>query len=421
MGANRKRRVKALEPNSEIGQIETDGHSSPSEKFEALSSRLESKTTSFVNKCTSSSVLDLNTGESLHLPAKIKLQLFPIDESTRLGLEKDGFNPYLELTLSAKKKISSVIKHLDSKWGSSSIAVGDPMLFPSSVADNVAGYKWTRNDIGISARDVHLTMGSPSVFRLRYGWMCDPATKTQTQPSAPATFGASSKFEDVQNDCKAPLQKTYGNGEKTEVRGEESEKPIMATEETNAVVAEKMPSNEAVYSMDNEVKMDGCIGQSLALWADSLSNISIGGLLSEASLQGFCNFDPKSNGSNAGLQSSQLISDSFDAFLSGQINRSQNPSPPPQNPQLSILDAEDTCHAFSFQKFASSRKDAITSSGSAYSHASSHDTSSKSFKHPNAAETESLGPFDLGLSSTRKITSGDSISISGIVNQAGCI
>ena len=130
------------------------------------------------------------------------------------------------------------------------------------------------------------------------------------------------------------------------------------------------------------MKMDGSNGQPLALWADSLTNISIGGLLSEASLQGFC----KSNGSNAGLQSSQLISDSFDAFLCGQMNHYQNPMPPPQGAQSSILDAEDTCHAFSFQKFSSFYKDAIASSGSAYSHASNQDTSSKPFKHPNATE-----------------------------------
>ncbi|EOX92332.1 N-terminal nucleophile aminohydrolases (Ntn hydrolases) superfamily protein isoform 1 [Theobroma cacao] len=474
MGANRKRRVKALEPHSEIdatngcngveksgkrsvrqqfqratGKIEKDEHSSPSGRGEALTSRLETKITSCVEESTELPVLDINTGEKLHPSAKIKLQLFPIDESTRLGLEKDGFHPYLELTLSARKKISSVLKHLDSKWGSSSIAVGEPMLFPYNIAENLASYRWTKNDICISARDVHLTIGSPTVFRLRYGWMSDPEMKTLGQPPALAPFNASSKFEDVQKDCNSNMQKTYGIGEKTELRGDESEKPVIKSDEIDAVVAEKMPSNGAVDSMDTEVKIDSGIGQSLALWADSLTNISIGGLLSEASLQGrFSNFDPKSNGSNAGLQSSQLISDSFDAFLSGQINPPQNPRPPAQASHSSILDAEDTCHAFSFQKFSSLHKDSIASSGSAYSHASSQETSSKSFKHPNAIEaniqpqgqacqqsdtdlllcsrvysdestlglsgikwTDSLGPFDLGVNSSHKIISGDNISI----------
>ena len=135
------------------------------------------------------------------------------------------------------------------------------------------------------------------------------------------------------------------------------------------------------------MRVDSSIGQSLAMWADSLTNISIGGLLSEVSLQGrFSNCDPKSNECTAGLQSSQLISDSFDAFLAGQMNSSQNPRPSPQVSHSSILDAEDTCHAFSFQKFSSLGKDAIASGGSAYSHAGGQDTISKSFKHPNPIE-----------------------------------
>lgn len=132
------------------------------------------------------------------------------------------------------------------------------------------------------------------------------------------------------------------------------------------------------------MRVDSSIGQSLAVWADSLTNISIGGLLSEASLQGrFGDCDPKSNGSTIGLQSSQLISDSFDAFLAGQMNLSQNPTPPPQVSHSSILDADDTCHAFQFQKFPSLGKDAIASGGSGCSQAGSKDISSKSFKHPN--------------------------------------
>ncbi|XP_038997941.1 TSL-kinase interacting protein 1-like [Hibiscus syriacus] len=220
--------------------------------------------------------------------------------------------------------------------------------------------------------------------------------------------------------------------------------------ETNVAVAEKI-SNGGVGSTENEVAMDSSIGQSLAIWADSLTNISIGGLLSEASLQGrFGNCDPKSNGITSG--SSQLISDSFDAFLAGQMNPFKNQRPPVQDLHSSILDADDTCHAFPFQKFSSLGKNAIASGGSAYSHACSQDTSSKSFKHPHPTEantqlqvqacqqsdtdlilcsrvynnesslglsdikwTESLGPFDLGLSSSGKVISASEISIDGII------
>ncbi|KAK8264389.1 hypothetical protein V6Z11_D12G105200 [Gossypium hirsutum] len=437
MGTNRKRRIKALEPHSEInvhegckgvdksrktsveqqlqGATEKDEHSSPSGSGEASSSRSKTTKTRIVEGITISA-LDLNTEERLYPSTKIKLQLFPIDESTRLGLEKDGFHPYLELTLSARKKISSVLKHLGSKWGSSSIAVGEPMLFPY-VAECLTGYRWTRNDICISASDVYAAIGSPAVFRLRYGWMSDSnlETKTLGQPSVSAPFKASSKLEDVQKSCHTYMQNAYVNGEKAEVTGEESGKPIIMSGETNVAVAEKA-SNGGVGSMENEVTMDGSIEQSLAMWADSLTNISIGGLLSEASLQG------------------------------------RSLRPPLQDSHSSILDADDTCHAFPFQKISSLGKNPIATGGSAYFHAGNQDTSSKSFKNPNLTEanirsqgqacqqsdtdlilcsrvyndesslglsgikwTESLGPFDLGLSSSRKVINGDNTSTNGIV------
>ncbi|KAK8264388.1 hypothetical protein V6Z11_D12G105200 [Gossypium hirsutum] len=440
MGTNRKRRIKALEPHSEInvhegckgvdksrktsveqqlqgatGKTEKDEHSSPSGSGEASSSRSKTTKTRIVEGITISA-LDLNTEERLYPSTKIKLQLFPIDESTRLGLEKDGFHPYLELTLSARKKISSVLKHLGSKWGSSSIAVGEPMLFPY-VAECLTGYRWTRNDICISASDVYAAIGSPAVFRLRYGWMSDSnlETKTLGQPSVSAPFKASSKLEDVQKSCHTYMQNAYVNGEKAEVTGEESGKPIIMSGETNVAVAEKA-SNGGVGSMENEVTMDGSIEQSLAMWADSLTNISIGGLLSEASLQG------------------------------------RSLRPPLQDSHSSILDADDTCHAFPFQKISSLGKNPIATGGSAYFHAGNQDTSSKSFKNPNLTEanirsqgqacqqsdtdlilcsrvyndesslglsgikwTESLGPFDLGLSSSRKVINGDNTSTNGIV------
>ncbi|KAL1134462.1 hypothetical protein V6Z11_A12G103700 [Gossypium hirsutum] len=412
MGTNRKRRIKALEPHSEINVHEGCKGVDRSRK-----TRVEQQLQGATGK-TEKDEHSLPSGseERLHPSTKIKLQLFPIDESTRLGLEKDGFHPYLELTLSARKKISSVLKHLGSKWGSSSIAVGEPMLFPY-VAECLTGYRWTRNDICISASDIYAAIGSPAVFRLRYGWMSDSnlETKTLGQPSVSAPFKASSKLEDVQKSCHTYMQNAYVNGEKAEVTGEGSGKPIITSAETNVAVSEKA-SNGGVGSMENEVTMDGSIEQSLAMWADSLTNISIGGLLSEASLQG------------------------------------RSLRPPLQDSHSSILDADDTCHAFPFQKFSSLGKSPIATGGSAYFHAGNQDTSSKSFKNPNLTEanirsqgqacqqsdtdlilfsrvyndesslgfsgikwTESLGPFDLGLSSSRKVINGDNTSINGIV------
>lgn len=73
----------------------------------------------------------------------------------------------MELTLSARKKISSVVKHLNSKWGGSSVAVGEPILFPFDDVGDLTSYRWTMNDKSITAANVYAALGNPAVFRLR--------------------------------------------------------------------------------------------------------------------------------------------------------------------------------------------------------------------------------------------------------------
>jgi hypothetical protein len=123
--------------------------------------------------------------------------------------------------------------------------------------------------------------------------------------------------------------------------------------------------------------MDGGLGQSSVLWADSLTNISIGGLLSEASLLG------KSD-TNAGLQPTQPISDLFDAYYTTHTNCPQGPWLSTQDSHSSILDAEETCHAFPSKKFTSSGKDVLPLSGSAFTGDCSQAVRSKSSKFPKA-------------------------------------
>lgn len=75
----------------------------------------------------------------------------------------------MELTLKARKKISSVLRHLNRKWGSSKIALGEPMLFPYNIQDSMSGCRrWTLHDSDISTGDVHASIGGPAIFRLRY-------------------------------------------------------------------------------------------------------------------------------------------------------------------------------------------------------------------------------------------------------------
>lgn len=82
---------------------------------------------------------------------------------------QDGHNPHLELTLRGQKKISSVLKHLEKKWGSSSIAKGVPMLFPYNIMENVSNcIRWTINDSHTTTAAVYAAVGSPAIFRLKY-------------------------------------------------------------------------------------------------------------------------------------------------------------------------------------------------------------------------------------------------------------
>ncbi|KAF3781482.1 TSL-kinase interacting protein 1 [Nymphaea thermarum] len=103
---------------------------------------------------------------------KLKLQLFPIDDYTRKAMEKDDHNPHLELTVGARKKISSIIEHLNRKWGDSSVASGELVLFPyAAYQEHIVGHhSWTLRDSFLSAADVYAAVGRPAVFRLRYGW-----------------------------------------------------------------------------------------------------------------------------------------------------------------------------------------------------------------------------------------------------------
>lgn len=123
------------------------------------------------------------------------------------------------------------------------------------------------------------------------------------------------------------------------------------------------------------------------VWADSLSNISVGGLLSEASLQEkFNNSDVKPIWSNVDSQTTQIISDSLDAFISAQ-NCPQGPRLSTHDSHSSILDAEETCHAFAFQKISSSGK--VKGLGGS-SGGCSQDAGSKSFKFPKTVEVSML-------------------------------
>ncbi|KAM1068193.1 hypothetical protein ACFX2A_000185 [Malus domestica] len=390
-------------------------------------------------------VLECYQGQKLLPQSKIKLQLFPVNEATRIGLEKDGHHPYLELILRPRKKITSM---------------------PDSMSSN---RRWTLNDGNISAGAVYAAFGSPAVFRLRYGWF-STEPKTAYQPST----SANDLRSEGEQRCRSPAtENVIDELWKHTALATKDFKSNDASETINADT-EKI-STGAVDPRDNIQRRMGNHAQE-PLLIDSVTNISVGGLLSEASLQAkFNSSKEKQIGKNEGFYPTEIKNDSksfvswdcpsmsiggllSEASLQGKLNGSDaqpvesNAGLPPTQGQrpsthdscLSIFDAKETCRAFPSQKFSSSGKDVLGFGGSRGCF--NQNPVSKLFKFPDEAkansvtelpqdqrgcqesdtalmicsqvnnESDSLGPFDLGLPVSRKLITGESASsISGFV------
>ncbi|CAK9182606.1 unnamed protein product [Ilex paraguariensis] len=325
---------------------------------------------------------------------KIKLQLFPMDEGTRRALEMDNHNPHLELTLSTRKKIASVLEHLSRKWGNSNIASGELMLFPYCVERKnlVNCRKWTKDSV-LSAADVYALIGSPPVFRLRYGWFsnADLHSTTFQPPLVSSTLfdvnAASMDNTKEQNLDAIPVATPPTDHESEKRIAPYKDQLISATRiitltPSSTDVPSEMagcvstgPSNNLSESTDQpetiswenmeagsgaimrQVENTDCLrkrkGAALSAgeWADSLTNISVGDLLSEASHNTNDNcINPPSSGSSQCIQQIPFSCDSFDAAIAAHIYKHQGKTGFQPPIASSIWDAEETCDAFAFQK-----------------------------------------------------------------------
>ncbi|CAA7020600.1 unnamed protein product [Microthlaspi erraticum] len=423
-------------------------------------------------------VLDLHSGKEVRLSGKMKLQLFPLDAHTREGLEKDGFHPYLELTLSSRKKVSSVLQHIHSKWGSSEIARGDPTLYPYDKSVLASGHKWIANS-NITIKDVYMAIGAPSLFRLRYGWSSETCNKTD-EPLSPSTPGITCfPNDEPQNNTERasfggnqmfrldnPFTMASSSNQVTEPPPFENAPPVGQVESAEKKINDG--SGPTFFSWDDgltslsiggllsEVSLKGNFGNhgknsNATLWVDNLTNISIGGLFSEASLQAI-NREQVSTRNNNNDQPSMLceasdlsrnktwetrraisqqpfpiISDSLDAFLVNQTDQPRAPSPAPPPSAVShssILDAEDTCHAFSFRKRTTTSQKVLEQVSEEAEEQRQKDESKpakglfnqdSSLGFSGIKWADSRGPFDFGLSSSRKFTNGDSVSFGALL------
>ncbi|XP_014509919.1 TSL-kinase interacting protein 1 [Vigna radiata var. radiata] len=322
---------------------------------------------------------------------KLKLQLFPIDEPTRRALEVDKHNPHLELTLSTRKKISSILEHLNRKWGHSSIAVGELMLFPYGVQrENLFNYQRWSQESTLSAADIYAMIGSPPIFRLRYGWFSNSelGLLNMQVPVASGSILAQSKSRvynskdqivnsvscpsaaanthsmELSEGCRISMNRnhtlmtsspgvpnTRGNSAYLNTSSEESRHPT-----ANTSWHEKDVRDGAVTTQLEdleELKLSSGAGLSAGEWADSLTNISVGDLLSGMSqdLEDNCINPPIAENCHD-VQQVPFSSDSFDAAIAAHISRHQDKMGHSSLAahMSSIWDAEETCDAFIFRR-----------------------------------------------------------------------
>ncbi|KAG7638769.1 SANT/Myb domain [Arabidopsis thaliana x Arabidopsis arenosa] len=300
---------------------------------------------------------------NMQFSAKLKLQLFPIDECTRRSLEMDKHNPHLELTLSNRKKISSVLEHLNRKWGSSSCATGELLLFPYNARKETVTchQRWT-HDSFLSAAEVHSMVGSPSVFRLRYGWFVHDASGSiisQVPTSDPCPSLEDDMNVDRLNEVNMLLTESgplsvHSTAEQT-TSVEPSQGLVCASGVHDRPARSRDDYEPASTSITPLEHLSGGNAQSPGEWADSLTNISIGDLLSEVpdDIDSDGVDPPATEDSHYLLRDVPFTSDSFDAAIAAHILRHQN-KPSAQLPltsgSSSLWDDEETRDAFSFQK-----------------------------------------------------------------------
>ncbi|WOK98400.1 TSL-kinase interacting protein 1 isoform X1 [Canna indica] len=287
---------------------------------------------------------------------KLKLQLFPVDEYTQNVLQKDGHNPHLELTLSARKRISSVMEHLNRKWGDSTIASHELILFPYSVKqeDLASSKRWTSKDTDVSTADVHATVGSPTVFRLRYGWFSssEPGSEgVQSSHTALSPDNCLHSKDALHENQAGPMANLATVA--VDLPGKDCTKCGDRFSDTSTqLFSGEKARDESKWKKKDAVTLEvNCLSMSAGEWADSLTNISVGDLLNEASKAANSERMNTTDGTlSTCLQLTSFSCDSFDAAIAAHISEHQFSTFSNKASQPSIWDAEETCDEFSFQK-----------------------------------------------------------------------
>ncbi|CAL4921722.1 unnamed protein product [Urochloa decumbens] len=315
-----------------------------------------------------------------HAPAKLKLQLFPINEATRKALEKDEHNPHLELTLSSRKKISSVIEHLNRKWGNSNIASGELILFPYCAhQEDLATYqRWTTRDT-VAVADVFLSVNSPSVFRLRYGWFSLVELEAGVSEISLTHFENCMIPEDIQvkspsgdNSCVQKDGTLLSNSihEQYPCSSKDQSALLHITPSSTGKNNELPEQPPFQFGSQKQLQVPDDQGMNCAVisegeWADTLTDISVGYLLTEASKGAHLDcIGTSSSVKNALLLENPCSYDSFDAAVALHVSRFQASEQAAHNPHSTIWGAEETCDEFSFNLSARKQEGSNTPSSS---------------------------------------------------------
>ncbi|XP_051182374.1 TSL-kinase interacting protein 1 [Lolium perenne] len=298
------------------------------------------------------------------VPSKLKLQLFPINEATRKSLEKDDHNPHLELTLSARKRMSSVLEHMNRKWGNSNIGCGELVLFPYCAhQEDLSTYqKWTTRDT-VAVADVFRSVNSPSIFRLRYGWFSLADLEAGLSEMSLTHFENCMIPEDIQvkSSSEACLQKDGTllsdlASEKASCKPKDRSSALLPTPSSTGKNAEEeqsmnVPANQAL-EVDPQMNY---VALPEVGWADTLTDISVGYLLTEASKAANMDCEATSTLKNALFHVDPCSYDSFDAAVALHTSHYQAAEQPAHTSHSTIWGAEETCDEFSF-KLATARK-----------------------------------------------------------------
>lgn len=121
-------------------------------------------------------------------------------------------------------------------------------------------------------------------------------------------------------------------------------------------------------------------------WDFNLTNLSIGGLLSEVSLLEKVKKHDQGTEGKPSSQPTSSFPDSLDAFIAARLNSHPEISKLSSHElHSSILDAEETCHAFPVRKISPGNENATTSCGTAGPGNCHEYTSSKSFRIPSSS------------------------------------